>query len=144
MALNLAAGSSQGEVQKYIYELLSADYTLNEVLKCRTYDAVPENAEYPYAVIGDMTETNRPTTHSSIGRAVTLTVHIWSRYQGSKEVQAIGNRIIEIAEPLNAVQLGTWTLEVCWMDMSELGMRDPDGITRHGVVRLRIHTRAQF
>lgn len=125
------------EVQRAIYSTLSTDNALL-ALVTGVYDDVPENTRYPYVSIGEDTETNKPSTFLAPGRESTITIHIWSRADGFGEAKLIAETIITRLENTPLV-LYRWQ----WTDtLYEFGqyMRDPDGITRHGVLRFRVRS----
>ena len=125
------------EVQRAVYNALSTD-TLLLPLITGVYDDVPEGTAFPYVVLGDETETNKPSTLRDQGRESTITIHIWSRAKGMGEAKLIAEKIIDRLndQPLS---LPSWE----WTStMYEFGnfFRDPDGLTRHGVLRFRVRT----
>lgn len=102
------------------------------------YDHVPsavdQNDAYPYVVVGD--DTSIPfDTDTSQGSEATVTLHVWSRYRGRYEAKQIQRAIYDALHRsrLNVAELHT--VEVFY-DYAET-ILDPDGITRHGVIRFR-------
>ena len=100
------------------------------------YDAVPESesASFPYVTIG--ADTHTPfDTDDSVGSEATITLHIWSRYRGTKEnkdIQAI------LYAALNRYDLPVTGFATVLVDFEFSDtMLDPDGVTRHGVMRFR-------
>ncbi|NTX58940.1 DUF3168 domain-containing protein, partial [Myxococcus sp. CA039A] len=94
-----------------------------------------EGQAFPYVTIGDVTSVpNRTFDH--FGEECTITLHIWSRYNGFKEAA-------EILDDLNRILADTvfsvpgWEMQGCYYDFSET-LRDPDGLTRHIPVRYRV------
>jgi hypothetical protein len=103
----------------------------------QVFDDVPREAPFPYITIGDI-ETRDWSTQTSRGHEHTVTIHLWSRYRGRKQVQElIGNvdRILDGADPplsgYRLVNLSTvfWTAQ-----------REPDGEVYRGTMRLRAVT----
>lgn len=103
----------------------------------QVFDDVPREAPFPYITIGDI-DTRDWSTQSSRGHEHTVTLHLWSRYRGRKQVQdliAEVDRILDgAAPPLNGhrlVNLSTvfWTAQ-----------REPDGEVYRGTMRLRAVT----
>ena len=72
--------------QGAIYEELSK-------LGYEVYDEVPENAKFPYVVIGDI-EFNEAQTHFDDLLDISLNILIWSIWEGKKEVNDICSNII--------------------------------------------------
>ncbi len=101
------------------------------------FDDVPRDAPFPYITIGEI-ETRDWSTQTSRGQEHSVTVNLWSRYRGRKQVQdliAEVDRVLDGADlPLlnhRLVNLST----VFWT-----ALRDPDGETYRGTVRLRAVT----
>jgi hypothetical protein len=120
-------------IQSALYTTLATDSTLL-TLGSGVYDALPADMPFPYVVIGQDTETpwNGLT---KIGRAITVTIHIFSRQNGMKEAKQIADRIITLIERQTLTANGITTVSSV-LDLSQFFM-DPDGLTRHGVVRFR-------
>lgn len=99
------------------------------------YDDFPENVPMPHIVMGeidgrDWSDKFRP------GQEVTATVHIWSDYHGKKEVAEIMDEVLQ-ALTSSPLSLGDSFRAVCeGLDMSGL-IIDIDGITRHGILKLK-------
>ena len=99
------------------------------------YDDMPEGAAYPYVVMGEMTARDWSDKFEP-GQEVYSTIHIWSQYKGRKEaadmadgiLQALSKSALDLAPNFRAV--------LQELDTNEL-IIDIDGITRHGVLRLR-------
>lgn len=126
-------------IQKTVFARLRADQDL--MMKITgVFDEVPRDQLMPYVTVGDATSSPFRTM-SRFGEEVTITLHIWSQYNGFKES-------LEILEDLNRL-LADQELEVtgydtvaCFYEFSET-IRDPDGITRHVPVRYRIKLQKQ-
>jgi len=101
----------------------------------RIYDALPEQAEFPYVVMGEVSGRDW-SDKSAAGQVVFSTLHIWSRYPGRKEVAEIQDQVLQAltSAPLD---LGpSFRAAFIGLDMSEI-IIDIDGTTRHGIVRIR-------
>lgn len=113
-------------LQGALHALLSSSLTV--------YDAVPQNAAFPYVTVGDDTMTD--WSAKGEGKAeVTATVHTWSRYKGRKECKEIMDDVLQ------AVTGASWSLTgfhvvTCGLEFSQV-LEEADGITRHGVQRFR-------
>lgn len=105
----------------------ATDYTV--------YDDAPEQASYPYVVMGEMTARDWSDKFEP-GQEVHSTKHIWSQYRGKKEVTEMGSAIMEAlsASPLDLSPNFRAVLQE--LDMNEI-IVDIDGITRHGILRHR-------
>lgn len=90
---------------------------------------------FPYITLGE--DTSVPwSTKSNPGEEVTHTLHVWSRYNGSKEVKELMSLIVEAITKGPLEIEGGFFVEFDAIDMMEV-IADPDGQTRHGVIRLR-------
>jgi len=114
-------------LQKAIYDRLS------QALTCTVYDSVPQGAAMPYVTIGEDTAIDWSTKLEN-GQEVTHTLHIWSDYEGAKEVKQITDDVIQAitSQPL---ALEGFYMVIAALDMTEV-IRDPDGY-RHAVIRFR-------
>jgi hypothetical protein len=130
------SGSPTLPLQGAIFTRLSTDTTLVTTLGAAVYDNVPSSATFPYVALGDITEVPSDTMGKT-GRDITVTIHIWSRYVGMKQTKEIQNRIDELLDRWAPTVTG-WNAVQMLQEFFET-MRDPDGITRHGVSRYRIH-----
>jgi len=124
--------SSLGAFQVALYERLSADANLSAKVT-GVFDFVPEGQAYPYVTLGQDTATG-DDTFTTVGQQVTTTLHTWSQYKGYSEVKSIHALILQaMTTPL---VVSAWTCALLMVDMEHV-IPDPDGITRHGVLRLR-------
>ena len=103
----------------------------------QVFDDVPREAPFPYITIGDI-DSRDWSTQTSRGHEHTVTLHLWSRYRGRKQVQdliAEVDRVLDGASPPltghRLVNLSTvfWTAQ-----------REPDGEVYRGTMRLRAVT----
>ena len=103
----------------------------------QVFDDVPREAPFPYITIGDI-DTRDWSTQTSRGHEHIVTLQLWSRYRGRKQVQdliAEVDRILDGGDPPlqghRLVNLSTvfWTAQ-----------REPDGEVYRGTVRLRAVT----
>jgi hypothetical protein len=133
------SGSPSWPLQQASYTRLSGDATLTSTLGASVYDHVPDSAPFPYVVIGDVTEAPADTMGKT-RRNLTLTVHSWSQAKGMKQVLQIQSRVDELLDRWFPTVTG-WTATEMLNEFFET-FRDPDGVTRHGVSRYRIHIQA--
>lgn len=103
------------------------------------HDYVPEDAAYPYTVVGDVIETP-DNTHDHNGREAVIGLHHWSRYRGYRQVLEIGARATALLDhqPLAVGGL----LHVVTRFEFEQTLTDPapPGDIRHLVQRFRVVT----
>lgn len=125
-------------LQQAVYTRLVAQLTGINV-----YDSPPNQPDgmpasnFPYVVLGD--DTLAPfDTDNTVGTSATVTLHIWSRYNGRKEVKTI---LGQIYTALNRQAANLSASGYAFIDsLYEFGdiIEEADGKTRHGVCRYRI------
>lgn len=104
----------------------------------KVFDDNPENEPYPYVVMGEMTARDW-SDKSEPGQEVYSTIHIWSRYEGRKEADEMADALeqaltlspLDLSPNFHAVLDGNDIF-----DSYDL-IIDIDGITRHGILKLR-------
>ena len=121
-------------LQSSVYSTLSNDNTLSSTYGASVFDDVPEDTSYPYITIGEDNITEFGTKDLD-GTTRTMTIHIWSEYKGSKETKQIMDRIHDLLHD-SSLSVSGFNLINMRFEFSDI-MRDPDGITRHGVMRFR-------
>jgi hypothetical protein len=98
------------------------------------YDYVPKGANYPRITLGEDT-VNDWSTKLEFGEDITHTLHVWSQHKGKKEVKEIMNLILQsLTIPLSLDD--GFFIEFSKIDFMEV-LDDPDGLTKHGIIRLR-------
>jgi hypothetical protein len=134
------SGSAFWPLQMAVKQLLISDAKLMTRIS-GVYDAIKDPDDpndpikFPYVTIGDVTSIpNR--TFDRFGEECTITLHIWSRYNGFKEAATILDDLNRILAD-QVFSVSGWEVEGCYYDFSET-LRDPDGITRHIPVRYRV------
>lgn len=128
--------TGQWALQQAIYSELSGDSELTSTLGASVYDDVPDHqaVTFPYVNIGEDTTLDY-STKDLVGSETTLNMHVWSRYRGSKEVKQIMDRVHSLLHDSNLTVTGRNLINLR-AEFSDV-LRDPDGITRHGVMRFR-------
>lgn len=109
----------------------------------KVYDSPPNqpdglsNSDFPYVVIGD--DTFAPfDTDTSIGNSCTVTLHVWSRYNGKKETKTIMGSIFQLLHrQASSLSASGYNFIDCLFEFGEV-IEEIDGKTRHGVCRYRI------
>lgn len=98
------------------------------------YDHVPQDATFPYEVVGDPTGVDHDTD-TTLGWDAEVTIHQYSRFRGFEEVERIQrqndealNRAVPVVVDARIVTLHRVSVD---------GVLDPDGLTRHGIHRFR-------
>tara|TARA_Y100000114_G_scaffold105524_1_gene98774 strand:+ start:889 stop:1296 length:408 start_codon:yes stop_codon:yes gene_type:complete len=124
----------QFALQQTIYNTLNNDSTLKTTLGCPVFDDVPSSQDYPFATIGEETSTEFGTK-DLVGSQTTVNLHVWSQYKGAREVKNIMDRIHTLLHDTSLSVTG-FNLVNLRFEFADT-LRDPDGITRHGVMRFR-------
>lgn len=114
----------------------------------RVYDDVPDavlaatapDSEFPYVQIGETDALPDDASTSAgtgdDGEVETVTLHVWSRYQGQKEVKNIMQQIKSLLHN-QALTVSGRASALAYV-RSRRNFTDPDGRTRHGVVSVEV------
>ena len=106
----------------------------------RVYDHVPQDVTFPYVRIG---ESNAQPDDADLvdGTDELLTIHIWSRYRGQKEIKQIMDAIHTVLHHQDLTVTGRTHAHTSVAGVQSF--LDPDGLTQHGVMQIRILSHAQ-
>ena len=126
----------QFALQSSIYTALNVS-AITTTLACGVYDEVVEGNSYPFITLGEETAIDY-STNNLVGAETTINIHIWSRYKGSKQTKQIMDKIHDLLHDVSLTVSGVNLINLRF-EFSDI-MRDPDGITRHGVMRFRAIT----
>ncbi len=121
------------ELQQTIFTALNVS-ALTETLNCAILDDVPSNCVYPFIQLGEETTVDYSTKLLD-GGETTINIHIWSQYKGSKECKQIMDKVHDLLHD-SSLSITGFNLINLRFEYSDI-MRDPDGVTRHGVMRFR-------
>jgi hypothetical protein len=124
----------QFALQTALYSRLSTDSNLTSTLGAGVYDEVPEGSSFPYVAMGESTSIDFGTKDVD-GSENTITIHVWSQYKGSKETKNIMDRLHDLLHNYSLSVSGANLINLRF-EFADL-IRDPDGITRHGIIRFR-------
>ena len=124
----------QFALQTTIYSTLSNDNTLTNTLGAGVFDEVVENASYPFVALGEETAIDYSTKDLD-GGEFTINIHVWSQYKGSKQTKEIMDRIHDLLHD-SSLSVSGFNVINLRFEFSDI-LRDPDGVTRHGVMRFR-------
>ena len=122
------------EVQRALYLALTSDPLLMAMVT-GVHDHVDQGTAYPYVVIGE-DATNEWDTDTEQGAESLLTIHTWSRERGRMQTKEIQEAIYEILHRKTLTINNAIFYSMFW-EMSD-SFLDPDGETRHGVMRFRL------
>lgn len=123
----------QFALQSAVYSALNVE-AITTTLSCGVYDEVVEGNTYPFITLGEETTIDY-STKTETGSETTINIHIWSRYKGSKQTKEIMDKVHDLLHDVNLSVTG-FSLINLRFEYSDI-LRDPDGITRHGVMRFR-------
>lgn len=103
-------------------------------VKVPVYDSVSEGAGFPYITLGEDTVIpNDSKTYD--GEEITHTLHVWSTYNGKKEVKEIMSSVLDslTREPLI---VNGFFVEFSRLDLMQVFETDGTPL-KHGVIRMR-------
>lgn len=132
------------ELQKAMRAAMLADAGLQALMgnPPAIFDHVPERAAMPYiqhdepgTAEWDVTPTE---TDDGFGHEHTIMLHVWSAYEGKKEVGAILYRLEELFRDASLSLTGHRLVNIRYQFSDRL--RDPDGQAYHGVIQFRAVT----
>ena len=132
-------------LQKAMVTRLKADATLTALLGAadRIVDQPREGMPYPYVRVGDALSTP-DNTHTSFGREVVETLHVWTKERGTLTGQDIAGRIVELLDhkwrELSALLAADGHKCVSIRAEFDQALTDPDPEIRHHVLRFRLQT----
>lgn len=125
-------------LQRGVYQALAGSVDLTTQLGgVRVYDDAPQAAPYPFITLGQSVIRDW-STGSEDGAEHNLTLHVWSRSGGKKQVHEILEAIRAVLHDQPLV-LADHHLVNLRHEFSEARL-DPDGDTFHGIVRYRAVT----
>ncbi|MEU9972349.1 DUF3168 domain-containing protein [Streptomyces sp. NPDC051014] len=125
-------------VQRAFYARMTASPELM-ALVTGVYDDVPEDATYPYIVLGEATETP-DNAHARIGRATSSMLHIWSQYDGYAEALQILSVLAALFDHQPLDVPGLHHVSTNYEFSQTLTDPEPPGNIRHIPVRFRTRT----
>ena len=125
-------------LQRGVYQALAGSLDITLLLGgVRVYDDAPQSAPYPFITLGQSVVRDW-STGTEDGAEQDLTLHVWSRTGGKKQVQEILEAIKVVLHD-RPLALPDHHLVNLRYELSEARL-DPDGDTFHGVVRYRAVT----
>lgn len=128
--------SAETALQQAIYTALTGNASLMAAIT-GVHDSVGEATGFPYVTIGDGTAIPWDTKTSD-GQEHTVTIHTWTQYRGRKQTKEIMDLVYSVLHNSALTVVGHQTV-LCQFDFSET-LKDPDGVTHHGVQRFRVLT----
>jgi hypothetical protein len=125
-------------LQRSVFQALAGSSALTMLLGgARVFNDAPQSASFPYVTLGQ-TVMRDWSTGTEDGAEHSLTLHVWSRACGKKQVHEIIEAILAVLHDRPLV-LGDHYIVNLRHEFSEARL-DPDGDTFHGIVRYRAVT----
>jgi hypothetical protein len=121
-------------LQAAIFSALSADTTLQSLIDTRLYDDVPRDAAFPYAVVGDDTESNWDTATEQ-GSEHIVSVDVWSQGGGHKESKAIADAVRAVLDGASLSPSGQTLIDIRYQGAAFT--RADDGETYRATLKFR-------
>ena len=126
------------ELQKAIHAVLAADVGITTLLGGpKIFDDVPRGAELPYVTIGKSVVRDW-STGTEDGHEHLLTISVWSRANGEREVHHMTAAIEAVLKDAN-LSLPAARLINLRLEFFEV-RRESDGETARGIMRFRATT----
>ncbi len=119
------------EVRRAIFQRIS-----DELPTIRVYDDVPDGTEFPYIDIAGSTEA-ADETKAEWGSDVTVTVVVYSQYQGAKEAHDLADAISRALTDGRMDLVGAELADTPRLE-SLVYSRAADGITRQAEMRFLV------
>lgn len=124
-----------GDYQKAVVALLKADAALTAIVPAvRIAETIADTLDYPHMWIEEGGGEDWSTKTES-GVSEELVLHVGSRYNGTKEVKQIGERLHALLHFVTLL-LDNGQCVVARFDRYNI-LLDQDGVTRHGVFRFQ-------
>jgi hypothetical protein len=125
------------EVQKALVLRLKSVSAVTSLVSTRVYDRAPEKAAFPYISIGDVAAT--PFDAQLLrGYEALWQIHAWSRKPGAvqcRQVLAAAHGALH----WHSLNLDAGAAVICRVS-GKRDLKDPDGVTTHGILDLTILT----
>ena len=119
------------EVQAVIYGALTSALSPVAVL-----DAAGPDQEFPYVTVGEFAGEHDDTLSDQCVYLDAM-IHVWSRQAGMQQTQFLMEAIKDALHRQKFSLPGQMQWVSCVWEYGQV-LRDPDGVTRHGVMRFRI------
>lgn len=126
--------SCLSELAPAAYSLVAQNPTVRQMTGGRVFDGDSAiEVPFPYVVLGEWTETEEDI-HTSLHRQATCMIHVWSTYEGSKEVRLLADAVVEALSG-KSFPMTRWHVSRCSLDNLQV-FSDTNG-SRHATVRMR-------
>ncbi len=123
----------QFALQEAIYSALNVSAITSD-LNCAVVNEPTNDQSYPFIQLGE-DRVDDYSTKVEAGGEYELNFDIWSQYKGSKECKQIMDKIHDLLHD-SSISVTGFNLVNIQLDYSDI-LKDPDGVTRHGIMRFR-------
>ncbi len=132
---------SLAALQDALYAALASSAALKALIgdPVRVFDHVPSETAFPYVEIGEV-KAARFDSASRNGLDCTVTLNVWSRYQGRREAKQILDAIYAVLHDGTLSVAGNAHVLSAFIGAET--KRDDDGLTYHGIARYRVIVQA--
>lgn len=114
-----------------IVPLLKADSGLAALIGGRVYDAVPQDAPFPYVALGSAWET-QDDADCLVALEIGFRINVWSRAVGFPEARGIAHRVRAV---LHQAEIDLREGALAMMEHRRTDMvRAPDGLTSQAAI----------
>lgn len=135
----MALTDPSADIQTAVAAKLGGLPALAAVIADRIYDRIPNVPTYPLLTFGEMQVL--PVDGEGLdGADCSLTLHSWDQYKDFAKSKQIGALVINALHDEHLATASVGTLSV--LLTSARYLRDPDGLTTHGVFTFSILTDA--
>lgn len=133
------------DLQKSVVQALLASAAMQAIVDKGVYDQVPRDKQgeptvaFPYVTFGE-TQTLPELAECTDAADTFFTLHAWSRKVGFGEVKKLNAAVIATLHD-QPITLASGTVQSLLLQDVKV-LRDPDGITSHGVITFHVLTDA--
>lgn len=127
------------DIQTAIGKLLLGSAEVASLVGERVFDRIPNVPEFPYITIGsaqvipELAEcTDATESH--------ITVHTWERFKTFSAVKRLGKIVIKLLHDAD-LPISDGVVQSMLLETAQY-LRDPDGLTSHGVLTFQVLTDA--
>lgn len=126
-------------LQQAIMDKLKAAPAVAALVADRIFDRIPNVPTFPYVSFGN-TEVNPVSAEGIDAADCFITLHTWDRFKGFDKTKMLGPQVINTLhdEPLAIGEGGVKSLLLDSVNY----IRDPDGLTSHGILTFSVLTDA--
>lgn len=126
-------------LQKSISDRLLASPEFQAVFEGRLFDRIQNNPAFPYSNFGD-TQLLPETGEGTDAASSFVTLHVWERFKGFDKVKSGGAIIVKLLHDQD-ITLPSGQVQSVLLESARY-IRDPDGLTSHGILTFEILTDA--